>query len=408
MSVRRLNRFDSDDVILGFVIFSVCVFLALCFTSCRTALHEAGPIIEAAAANLPVSGPSGVESAPVASPSEGGEEIVSAGAYARPAIAAGHSGAIFVAAEGAKMQSAHLFVRSAAGTWAGTLLAQSAKGGPCDASRVYVPDAVVDSAGWCWVSMRCGPKEWGSMHGPAIYVRSPAGAGTWKFLGLTTGAARLALDDSSPGAAILLTKNGAWGAVDRQGNVTRTGNYPAGSTGEKFAFAIAGSMWVSAHNGYSEQSSACTIGTAAGGPRQTWAAYLAYPAQGNDLNYPSLCIVTGAAPRVYVLSVYSGALRVQVFQNGKPRYPADALPSLGEATQEERCPPRLVATAAGAVAVYVKSGSIYQVNVERRLAGQAVPARIGAGTNPAVCTDAAGALHMAYIQGGALRYRRLN
>lgn len=358
-----------------------------------------------AASSLPAAGEStsgGVVSADT-------DQAISPGSYARPAIAVGPDGSLFVASEGAKMQSVHLFVRTAgSGSWSDTLLAHSERGGPCDASRVYVADIVVDADGWCWVSMRCGPKEWGKLHGPAIYVRAPSGSGSWRFLGLTTGAARLGLDPAFPGQAILLAKDGAWGAIDRHGNVTRTGNYPAGKTGEKFDLDIKGSTWATAHNGFSSESSAVSIGTASGGKRQTWAAHQSYPAQGNDLCYPSVCIVTGAVTRVYAQSVYDKQLRLQVFKNGRPVYPVDKLPSLGAAALEDRCPPRLIATSAGVVAVWVNAGSIYRVNVHRAIKGKAKAARIGAGSNPAVCIDGLGRIHLVYVHGGALRYRRLD
>lgn len=344
-----------------------------------------------------------VESAPVQA-----DTAIAAGTFARPAIACGADGRLYVAAEGAGMQSGWLYVQEKSGKWVGELIAKSERGGLVNASRVYVFNIVVDADGWCWVSMRCGPKEWGELHGPAVWIRTPSGASSWRFLNLTTGAARICLSPEFPGAAVLLTKNGVFGVIDRAGRITKQATFPAGMTGEKFAFDISssGGAWASAHNGYEDQASAVAIGTSAGGKRQTWAAYEAYGKwYGNDLCYPD--IVIGLNGSVYCQSVLDNRLRLQVFDKGVPRFPLDRLADLGPASQEDRCPPRLIATKRGVQAIFVKGDSIYRLDVEKALAGQAAAVRICAGSNPSVCMDKLNAnrMHMAYIKAGALLHK---
>jgi hypothetical protein len=344
-----------------------------------------------------------VESAPMQAAT-----AISAGTFARPAIACGSDGRLYVAAEGAGMQSIWLYVQDKAGKWGGGQVAKSERGGLVNSSRVYVPDIVVDADGWCWVSMRCGPKEWGELHGPAVWIRTPSGTGSWRFLNLTTGAARICLAPEFPGAAVLLTKNGVFGVIDRTGRITKQATFPAGMTGEKFAFDISssGGSWASAHNGYGDQASAVAIGNSSGGKRQTWAAYEAYGKwYGNDLCYPD--VVIGLNGSVYCQSVLDNRLRLQVFEKGKARFPMDRLADLGQAVQEDRCPPRLIATKRGVQAVFVRGDSIYRMDVEKALAGQAVAVRICQGRNPSVCVDKLNAnrMHMAYINGGSLLHK---
>lgn len=337
--------------------------------------------------------------------------IIAQGVFVRPVIAAGADGRLYVATEGIGMQSIWFYARDKKGVWSGGQVAQSQRGGLIDASRVYVPDIVVDEEGWCWVSMRCGPKEWGKLHGPAVWIRSPSGTGLWKFLNLTTGAARICATPEFPGAVVLLTKNGVYGVVDRTGRVTKQATFPAGTTGEKFDFDISpsGVAWASAHNGYQDQASAVAIGSPSAAKRQPWADYDAYGKwYGNDLCYPS--VVIGPAGSVYCLSVYGGRLKLQVFDKGVARFPLNRLADLGAAAQEDRCPPRLVATKTGVQAVFVKGGDIYRVDVEKALSSKAAAVRICAGANPAVCMDKidANRMHMVYIQAGFLFHKVIN
>ena len=99
---------------------------------------------------------------------------IAAGAFARPTIAVGHDGALYVAAEGAKMGSINLWVNAGKG-WKGGKVVRASK---ATAGRCYVPRMVVDAEGWCWLSFRWGNKEYGTLHGPGVWIRAPAGADT--------------------------------------------------------------------------------------------------------------------------------------------------------------------------------------------------------------------------------------
>ena len=299
--------------------------------------------------------------------------IIASGAFARPAISVAQDGSIHVAAEGPGMASLHLYTHNN-GTWAG---GEIVRGTLQTAKRVYVPNVLPGL-----VSFRYGPKDGGEIQGPGIYR-----AGKESFLGFSTGAARLALSKDGP---ILMSKDGIWQNL----TTGQIGRYNAGLTGEKYAFVIDSSgIWHTAHNGSSRQASAVSID----GNRQTWASYETYPEQGDDLRYVDICAANG---KTYISTVYGGDNRVQVMDAGRPRYSLDALPSLGKATMEQRCPPRLVATPKGVVAIWRSGKAIVAVNVEQALAGTAKPAQIATGEFPAAAVGPTGKIHLVYVSNG--------
>lgn len=320
-------------------------------------------------------------------------DTVAAGDFVRPAIAVGQNGQIAVAAEGPKMASVHLWTWSGR-EWEG---AQIATASAETAGRCYVPDLAIDAAGVVYVSFRWGNKERGRLHGPGLVVN-----GKPSYPGLTHGAARLALTSDG---VVLMSKDGAWGLLDRSGAVVRSGRFSAGSTGEKFDFSVSpdGRTWATAHNGYSAQSAALAIGVPSAARRVTWADYLRYPDQGDDLRYPSVCL--GSNGVAWASAVYGGRLRANACDaTGRLRWPADALPDLGAATSLERCPPRLVAWRGAVWAVYEQGGQVWRLDVAAGAERKAKPIRIAAGRQPAAAVDHAGRLHVAYIVSGAVKY----
>ena len=310
---------------------------------------------------------------------------IAQGTFVRPAIAVSASGAIHVAAEGPNMASGHAWTWTGK-KWQGGQIVAASKD---TAGRCYLFD-VAPSGIIVW---RWGNKEYGKLHGPGLYA-----AGKVSYPGLTTGAARLAHDGSR---TYLMSKNGAWAELDAQGSPTRTGSFPAGQTGEKFDFFITpAGVWHTAHNGFSKEASAYTSSKTA---RQTWAAYADYPDQGNDLCYPSVCAVDGKA---YCISTLGGSTRVQVMDAGKPRFPLNRLGTLGKATLEQRCPPRLVATRTGVAAVWRAGKTILAVNVEAGLKGRKA-ARVADGTYPAAAPMPDGSIALVFVEPGRLTFKRV-
>lgn len=306
--------------------------------------------------------------------------VIASGSFVRPAIASDGQ-ALYVAAEGPGMASVHYWTGKA-GKWQGGLVVTASRN---TAERTYVVDVLPGI-----VSFRYGKKEAGKLHGPGLYRN-----GREEFPNLTTGAARLAMSKDGP---ILMSKNGAWLNL----STVHRGQYNSGSTGEKFAFVISGDTWATCMNGWSNDHSSVSIN----GKRQVWADYATYgKSYGNDLCYPDLCLdVNGTA---YMTAVLAGRLRIQVLEAGKLRFPLTALFDAGPATMEDRCPPRIVATAKTVHAFFVLKGSIYRLDVKQALKGKAKPVLVCAGSQPDVCAGPDESLHMVYVAGRQLLYRRI-
>jgi hypothetical protein len=376
-----------------------------CKTIQTDILDTLPPVVTNAVPDLPdLPDVPGVPSADISAPPSG---LIASGPFYRPAVAVGDDGRIYVAAESPAMKAVHLYVWTGK-KWEGGVIAEVQQGGTINTSRIYVPRVVVDRDGWCFISMRCGPKEWGKLHGPAVYVRTPKGDGKWTFLGerspanLTLGGARLALDKQ--GRCVLLSKNGVWGVVNRDGTRGDAGQFQAGLTGEKFDFAIDDSgVWHTAHNGSALQASAYAWGTAAGGRRITWADDKTYPDMANDLNYPSLLVTEDGV--AWIASTLEGRLRVQsVSASGVMRWPVGGLLDMGPASVMDRCPPKLVATPSGVKVLY-RRGKDLVIRPVQPLGDGEVFAQ---GDFPtAAYSGRLGGLAVVWMGGGGLQYHQV-
>ena len=308
--------------------------------------------------------------------------LIASGTFVRPAIYADPDGTIYVAAEGPKMASVWSFVRGSNGKWTGSKVVTASKE---TALRTYVASVLPGV-----IAFRYGNKEAGKLHGVGTYRN-----GKEQFEGFSTGAARLALSLDGP---ICMSKDGIWKNL----KTGKIGNYNAGSTGEKFSLAISGKNWATCHNGCAKDPSSVSIN----GQRQVWADYATYGKwYGIDMCYPDVAF--GPNGSVWCASILNGRIKIQQVVNGKLRWPATALGDLGEANVQDRCPPRLVTAQGRLWAFWVFKGSILRADVESVLVGKSKPVRICAGSMPAVCTDAAGALHIVYITAQGLNYKAL-
>jgi len=365
-----------------------------------------------AATNRVEAGTIPVESAPVPKPASGSaiKGTIATGSFCRPSIAIAADGRAFVSAEGPDMGSTYTWTLAPGATaWTGGLAIEGTKNGPADAGRVYLPVTLPNGI----TAGRLGPKEWGKMHGPFIVVQKPNGKTSFRFTGYTTGAPRLAYWS---GKSFLMTKNGAWAELDDAGAFLRTGTWPAGGTGEKFAFDIGpDGRWHTAVNGYSAEdagyASSPGVGPS-GGHRVTWAKYSAFPSMGNDLCYVSVVGTTNGAviSTVYGSDPESRRLRLQrVTKAGSMVYPVDKLCDLGPAALEDRCPPRLVNTPAGVIVVWRRGTDLLYGRTEglertARGKGDYAPRRLAAGSFPAAAWDPrAKALTVVFCAGGGLQ-----
>lgn len=320
-----------------------------------------------------------------------GSTITIPGAFSRSAIAIAADGSLTVGAEGPNMTPMSMYTSKDGGkTWTGGVVAQASKQ---TAARCYVPDAEPGIISWRW-----GKKPYGVYHGPGYCI-----GGKVYYPQLTIGAARLARDPA--GLVYLMSKNGDWGRIDAAGVMVERGKFPAGGTGEKFDFAIGpDGAWYQAMNGSSGESSRFAYGTKTGGKTLAWADYATYPEQGDDLCYPSICVGTDG---VYVATVYSGRLVLNIFRGGKLVYPPNKLADLGPATMEIRSPPRLVNTSKGVYIVAKSGGNIVYSSVAARLAGKPWGV-IGQGAYPSVTSYGnTNVFVLAYSAGGGLTIQKI-
>ncbi|MFZ4397184.1 MAG: hypothetical protein ACOYOU_16335 [Kiritimatiellia bacterium] len=318
---------------------------------------------------------------PVVTPAPAG--VIAQGDFYRPAVCVNGDGSIVVACEGHRLNTLYKWINTGSG-WKG---GQVVKGTMQTAMRVYVCNLLPGAkAGDEILSARYGPKDGGRIQGPMTFIK-----GVEKFEGFSTGMARLAMDKTGP---ILMSKNGVYKNL-RTGEVK---SYNAGGTGEKLAFAISGDTWATCMGGYSVEPSAVTIN----GKRQVWADYATYGAEyGSDLLYPAICIASDGS--VWCAEVLKGGLRVQHVTGGKLAYPIKALPSIGDASDEQRHAPVLIVQGGTVQAVWRNIHGIYRVDVAKALKGKQTPKLIAMGAYPAAAVDAAGNLWVVYVSGGAIK-----
>ncbi|MFZ4394192.1 MAG: hypothetical protein ACOYOU_01040 [Kiritimatiellia bacterium] len=338
--------------------------------------------VESAPVQVPAAGT--IESTPSALP---GNEMVAAGSFARPNIAVGANGKIFVAAEGPGMRSVWRYTTTGTGAWKGR---QFVQGTLQTALRTYVVNIIPggeDGEGiFCW---RYGPKDGGKLHGPGVFRD-----GKETFENISIGCARLAVTPDGP---ILMSRGG----VFKNLTTGAIGHYNAGDSGEKLAFAVSpnGKIWATAGNGCRELPSPVSIN----GQRQTWADYGTYGQwYGGDMNYPSVAIASDGS--VWCVSVLGGRLRAQHIVNGKCQFPTTALRDLGDASVEERHAPPMVVSGAKVWCFYRIGKDIYRINVAKPSKGKE---RIASGEYPAVARGPDGRIHLVYVSGGSLHYKTL-
>ena len=311
----------------------------------------------------------------------GGEVKIGTGAFERSSVAWTNDGRLVVAADmGEKpiLWFGEEPVRGAAFTMR-ELVDGMAKN-PIYANRCFLPRVVVDAEGYVWVSFKTGTKE----------LDAKGATGTTRGVALAEVVdgdqpeVILALADVGHGqaepmpgraGAMVLGTLGKWALFDQTLSKLGSGTFgAAGASGEKIQFRIGYKalkkevVWHTCHNGYSKQSSryACT-----GMAGVTWADFSTYRAQGSDTNHPGLGVDAKKPGRAVMGSVFDGALRVNVALNGTLEYPANSLPSLGEATLETRFGPQFVkipTKGGGMLCLWNKKGTIRLAHVEASLA----------------------------------------
>ena len=321
------------------------------------------------------------------------------------------------------------------GLWSQALFAQGSNGGTYDASRLYIPHIEIDGQDRAWISCKFGTKEYGTMLGGGVWclnnVSTAPSERFFRYILVHKGYQMVCLDPFEPNRGVVLGSTGLWAKLDDSGATVATGNMNSGDSGEKIRFDIAPvnngasrGVWHSAMGGYSAMSSAYQniLRYEHGLGPVTWASYATYPEQGSDFWHPGIGRDRVNPYMAYISVRYNPGALINIWSgnsdgSGQMVYPAGNLPVIdASASSVERFPPQW-APAPGAEGgaflawsgggwvrmAYVAQNGVWYNPLTAQLSSFAT---ICQGSNPSICLDKDGNLHLAYVNGG-MRYRKL-
>lgn len=248
---------------------------------------------------------------------------------------------------------------------------------PIYANRIMNSMVVVDADGGVWVTAKCGTKGMAGKKGITRGVLTAAVFdGDDPEVELTLKDVGHGMAQAVPGRAgcVVMGTEARWVQYDGTMGKIGSGDFGQMGSGEKIQFRIATksgtSVWHVCHSGCSREPSRylCT-GMAKG---ITWADYKAYPMQGDDTNHPGLGVDKKKPYRAVMGAVYGGQVRVNLADNGVLAFNAATLPSLGEATIEDRHGPQFIPNPKGGmICLFNLKGKVMWAQVQDVLAGSA-------------------------------------
>ena len=372
--------------------------------------------------------PGGTNAPPLEVPDGiGSEEEVSSFVGLRPSIALDADGQPHIVADDNSGSRIALFHRIG-GSWRGGTFAQGEPGGKYDASRVYVPWIQVDPQNRAWVSATFGVKEFGTMEGVGVWcvenVNTAPQVRFFRLLSekdLSKGFGIVGVDPGEPGSAIVYSRDGKWVKLDLSGTIRARGQMYCGPTGEKVRFVVAPrqgqpGVWHAAMGGYEKSPSLYqnSLRAAQGLAPVAWTSYSAYPEMESDFRHPGLGYDGKNSAVAYIACSFQAGLAYNVWDGSKMVFPTTALPVVDSAAQfvQRFAPQWAPAKGGGAYLAWSAGGRVRIVRVTSTgTLKEIFPDRpnfreVCTGTSPAICTDPAGNIHLAYVNGG-LRYRTI-
>ncbi len=378
----------------------------------------------------------------------GPEETLGRGAKT-PQIAVDAAGSPHVVAyhkNGADNEHAlRMYNKTTQGTWQTWIVAQTQFGASetnatgLDASRIYIPDIVIDDQSRGWVLARVASQitEGGTLLGHSVWIvealQSSAPQITkYKYFARDGDYGRqgnLSLDPSQPGFVYMAVgskvSQARWYRLDAELNQVGFGDIPMGSTGEKFRFEISprqgkkgilhmvGLGDTSLPNVY--QNSAWASG---GGDSVPW---LPMGEFGPDFTHPSIGI-DHVKPEVAYLGIQTAVadngVRINIWDGTKLLFaPADAPRFDGPAAEdpwgngEGRFGPQWTpARGGGAFLCWTSPTGTIKI---RYVKPSPNPQDFGPilevtdGVQCSLATDGAGDLHLVYGRDGDMKYRKI-
>ncbi|MCX7591469.1 MAG: hypothetical protein N2255_07560 [Kiritimatiellae bacterium] len=423
----------TKDIRVSLLLLAVLITGGLFLVGCEEIYLEEdesrqGLDMDVGKTNAPPVGPTPTNPPPVNVPrGVGDEEVVSSFVGLRPSIDVDTGGQPHIVTDDSSDARVALFHRIG-GKWSGGILAEGRPGGRYDASRIYVPHIEIDRQNRAWISAKFGVKEFGTMLGTGLWcmenVNTEPRTLFFRLISereLSKGFGIVGVDPAEPGKAYVYSREGVWVEMDLSGNIRKKGKMYCGASGEKLRFVIAPregqrGVWHAGMTGYSAMDSMYqnSVRDAQGLGPVAWASYAAYREMESDFYHPGIGR-DGRNPTVcYLACIFNCGLVYNVWNGSKMLFSPGSLPVVDARAQfVKRFGPQWApAPGGGAYLVWASGGRVKIVRVamdgslHNLFSGQTDPRDVCAGTNPTVCTDASGVIHLAYVNGG-LRYRMI-
>jgi hypothetical protein len=316
------------------------------------------------------------------------------------------------------------------GRWTGGNFANGVRGSRYDASRLYIGQIEIDARDRAWVSCKTGIKEYGSMHGQAVWLFDDVATDPtpreafFRFVSVYKGMGLVSTDAKYPGQGVVLGTFGNWEMLNTAGDTLGKGSINAGHGGEKVRFKIASyaprfdippgrsyadGVWHTAMNGSSMLSSRYqnSLRYKAGLPPVPWAEYRSYPEQGDDYCHPGLGIDL-VDPRIaYIGSVFGRRQVINVWNGSRMLFNPYALKTLDrEATWDGRSGTQFAPARNGGTFVFWSAHNRIKVCYLSQDGVSTAPMTVASGRSPGVATDRNGDIHLVYFN-KHIMYRKL-
>ncbi|MFW5870850.1 MAG: FG-GAP repeat domain-containing protein [Verrucomicrobiota bacterium] len=315
------------------------------------------------------------------------------------------------------------------GTWSGRLFADRS-------TTPYAPSAISQP----WIEIDAMDRAWVFAQFFQAGVMRNSGQGVWLFENMTSnpaqkwfnkkqygrgwGPGNLQIDPHYPNECVVMTMDGYWGIVNDAGVTTSTGQMGPRASGEKFRFRISPQqgqrgIWHGVMNG-SRAGGSSAYRNSVMGSDQIWATYNPYSSQGDDHNHPGVCNDLENPKMAYIASVYEQTakfvtdppgLSMQIYDgNGNMIFGTDNLLMIDpHAKFVHRCPPAMAPAHGGGVWIAWpdEHGQIKMTYVSPE-GEMNTPAVITSGAFCGINTDSEGNVHMAYVESGQTKYRKIS
>jgi len=221
------------------------------------------------------------------------------------------------------------------------------------------------------------------------------------------------IDPHFPDQSVVMTRDGAYGVVDTSGETIATGEMGPDYSGEKFRFRITpregqSGVWHGIMNGFSRKDSGYHNSLI--NKDVTWASYYPYRSQGHDHNHAGVCGDLENPEIGYMAAVFDEAgLCINIWNGSKMIFSPSRLKVLdSNARFRHRVPPAMTSAFGGGFWIAWGDHNGYIEIAHITPDGSVQSQRtVTSGRFPAINTDRNGNVHMAYVEDGLTKYRKI-